>query len=429
MQKLTILLLMITFPCIGFSGPVKRTQVLLVPKSMMNSMGADAFKEIKKQTPEEKDTKINQHVQCIAERILKHTKDKTGVKQWETVVFRDKAVNAFALPSGKIGVYTGLMKVAENAEQLAAVIGHEVGHVIAQHGNERVSQGFLVQGSMVLLSGALGDKKSTKNKAIMGALGLGAQFGVLLPHSRTHESEADLIGLDLMAKAGFDPRESIQLWKNMGKAGGNQGPEFLSTHPSHKTRIKDLKSKMKKNLKHYERAVQSGKQHNCGKNPLAPKTASSASQPLPSVVVKKTTIAAQPSQPISCQPAPAKDLRHCNFSDQNLDNANFEKANIAGVSFKRASLKKARFDGAQCSRTEFSYIRARGASFERVKCKKAIFNKADLRNTRFHKSDLRQTNFRKANIKQARFRKADLRDSNIHLAKNRDQADFDRVRQ
>ncbi|MBF0279319.1 MAG: M48 family metalloprotease [SAR324 cluster bacterium] len=407
-----------------------RTQVLLVPKAMMNSMGTDAFKDIKKKTTQETDPQINQHVKCIAQRIVKYAKDKTGVKNWEVVVFREKTVNAFALPSGKIGVYTGLMEVAENADQLAAVMGHEVGHVTAQHGNERVSQGFLVQGGLAVLSGVLGDKSSPQNKAVMGALGLGAQYGVLLPHSRTHESEADLIGLDLMARAGFDPRESAQLWKNMGKGGGKQGPEFLSTHPSHKTRIKDLNSDMKKPLKHYQKLLRSGKQHNCGVNPFHPEIPLTWKKDMAAqAAVTPPPTLQSPVRSATCQPAPGQDFRHCDFSNRNLDGADFRNADIAGVSFKKASLKNARFEKANCRRTDFSHSKAIGARFDDVACHKANFSKADLRNAHFIKAYLQQANFRKSDIEDVNFKKADLRESNIHLSRNRSKANFEKARQ
>lgn len=404
------------------AGPVKRNRILLVPNSMMNSMGTSAFEDIKKSTPKETDPKINQHIQCIVSNILKYTKDRTGVKRWETVVFRDNAVNAFALPSGKIGVYTGLMRVAETADQLAAVLGHEVGHVIAEHGNERVSQGFLVQGGLGLLSSVIGDKGSKKNQMLMGALGLGAQFGVLLPHSRIHESESDLIGLELMAKAGFDPRASVQLWKNMGKAsGGKQPPEFMSTHPSHKTRIKDLNSNMKAAMGHYEKARQRGQIPNCGVNPFNPNAV--AALPAPEITVPKPVFKSQ-----SCKPQPGKDLTLCDFSRQNLDGANFNGADISGVSFKGASLQGANLENTQCHRADFSHTKARKALFNKAQCKDANFNKADLRKTQFKSANLKRAKFRKANIENANFRKADLRDTNINLALNRSSANMDRVR-
>ncbi len=157
-----------------------------------------------------------------------------------------------------------MLKIAENADQLAAVIGHEVGHVIASHGNERVSAQFATQNGLALIDALTSDKDPQTRGLLMGALGLGTQVGVLLPHSRTHETEADKIGLDLMSKAGFDPNQSVKLWENMKKASGGQAPpEFLSTHPSNTTRIKDLKKRMPQAIGFQKEAKSSGKHPNC----------------------------------------------------------------------------------------------------------------------------------------------------------------------
>ncbi|MGD8875104.1 MAG: M48 family metallopeptidase, partial [Gammaproteobacteria bacterium] len=188
------------------------------------------------------------------------TREVSG--NWEVVVFNDSDANAFALPGGKIGVYTGLLKVAENQDQLATVIGHEVAHVLARHSNERVSQKFAVEQGLSLIS-AIANPQSGTGQTLMGLLGVGAQYGVLMPYSRIQESEADILGLDLMARAGFDPRESTRLWINMGRAGGGQPPEFLSTHPSHSTRISDLNAHMPVALQLQSRARQQGKRPVC----------------------------------------------------------------------------------------------------------------------------------------------------------------------
>lgn len=151
----------------------------------------------------------------MANAITAVAVDHTGVASWEVVVFRDNSANAFALPGGKIGVHTGMLKVATSADQLAAVLGHEVGHVIARHGAERVSQAMAAQAGLLVTDLLL---ETNRNRGtIMAALGLGAQFGVILPHGRKQESESDDIGQQLMAMAGFDPRESVQLWRNMQK--------------------------------------------------------------------------------------------------------------------------------------------------------------------------------------------------------------------
>jgi predicted Zn-dependent protease len=185
---------------------------------------------------------------------------------WDVVVFKDDDANAFALPGGKIGVNSGLLKVAKTPDQLAAVIGHEVSHVIANHSNERVSTAFATESGLQLAS-ALAGAASPTQQQLFGLLGVGiAQFGVLLPFSRTQESEADAVGLDLMASAGFDPRQSIDLWRNMAAAGGGaRPPEFLSTHPGHETRIHNLEARLPHALPIYEQAVKAGKRPSCGR--------------------------------------------------------------------------------------------------------------------------------------------------------------------
>jgi predicted Zn-dependent protease len=177
------------------------------------------------------------------------------------VVFNDKAANAFALPGGKIGVYTGLLQVAQTQDQLAAVIGHEVAHVTAQHANERVSTAFAAEAGLNVVDAIYGGTSSGRNA--MALLGLGTQVGVLMPFGRAQESEADLLGLDLMARVGFDPREAVTLWQNMARSGGGAPPEFLSTHPSHATRIEDLQKRMPEALKLYDAARVAGRKPKC----------------------------------------------------------------------------------------------------------------------------------------------------------------------
>ncbi len=244
------------------TSPTGRKQFLLVPDSQMNQVGATGFQDLKKQTPQESDPSINNYVKCVAKAVAAEADDKTGVKDWEVVVFRDPTANAFALPGGKIGVHTGLLPVAKTPGQLAAVLGHEVGHVVARHGNERVSQGVVLGVGQTIL--AKMTESSESRNLILGLAGAGAVVGVVLPFGRTQESESDVVGLDLMARAGFDPRESVELWKNMtAAAGGSSPPEFLSTHPSGSTRIDNLNSHMKDALATYERAKAAGKNPGC----------------------------------------------------------------------------------------------------------------------------------------------------------------------
>ncbi|GEA59472.1 M48 family metallopeptidase [Vibrio comitans] len=224
------------------TSPTGRNQVILFSDNQMSDLGSQSFEEMKTELTISQDTKTNAYVQCVTNAILEYVPIQGSFTQWEVVIFDSEQVNAFALPGGKIGVYTGLLNVAVNQDQLATVIGHEIAHVLADHSNERMSQAQLANTGMQLSNIALANQ-DYRNE-IMALMGVGVQYGVLLPYGRTQESEADIVGLELMAKAGFDPYQSVDLWKNMAKAsGGNQPPELLSTHPSHDTRIKDLTTK------------------------------------------------------------------------------------------------------------------------------------------------------------------------------------------
>ncbi|MCI0400735.1 MAG: M48 family metallopeptidase [Gammaproteobacteria bacterium] len=238
------------------TSPLGRQQLVLVSDSQMNEMGLQAFEAIKEEKPIDTDPHTNAYVRCVANAIT----DEVG-GDWEVVVFEDDTPNAFALPGRKIGVQYGLLEVAQNQDQLATVIGHEVAHVLAKHGNERVSQQLAVQTGLSVASAV--SPHTASGQALMAALGVGAQYGILLPYSRVQESEADLYGLDLMAKAGFDPKESVALWVNMTNAGGGQPPEFLSTHPSHDTRIHDLEEHIPEAEKLRDQAHARGKNPQC----------------------------------------------------------------------------------------------------------------------------------------------------------------------
>lgn len=257
----TALLIVLVAGCA--TSPTGRSQIMLVPDSQMNAMGSQSFQQMKGRTPVESDPATNRYVQCVAMAVAREAQEQTSVSDWEVVVFRDKTANAFALPGGKIGVHTGILLVAKTPGQLGAVLGHEVGHVIARHGNERVSQGLVTQGGLGALDAIVANHP--QHGTMMALLGLGAQYGVLLPYSRTQESEADKIGLDLMARAGFDPHESVELWKNMSAAGGGQPPQFLSTHPSHETRIAALQAGIPDAMAAYEKARASGRNPGCAR--------------------------------------------------------------------------------------------------------------------------------------------------------------------
>ncbi|MCK4840308.1 MAG: M48 family metallopeptidase [Methylococcales bacterium] len=242
------------------TSPTGRSQFIYMSDTQMNQMGLQAFDDLKKQKPQTKNTRYNQFAHCVADAITHETGG-----EWEVVIFEDDSLNAFALPAKKIGIHTGLIKLVDNQDQLATIIGHEIAHVLAKHSNERLSQKTAVSQGVALV-GAISNPSSTLGQLGLGALGLGAQYGIILPFSRTHESEADIIGLDLMAKAGFDPRQSINLWQKMAQASkGQQSAEFMSTHPSHSTRIKELSEHMPKAMKFYQQAQAITKRPNCRK--------------------------------------------------------------------------------------------------------------------------------------------------------------------
>lgn len=227
------------------TSPTGRNQVLLFSDQQLNEMGNQAFSGMKEELKISNKPVQNRYVECVADTLTALVPATVYNGQWEVVVFDDEQVNAFALPGGKIGVYTGLLDVAENQHQLAAVIGHEIGHVIAEHGNERMSQSTLINMGTQAVGQVLAANEVSQTGPIMAAIGLGMQVGVQLPFSRTHESEADLIGLTLMAQAGFDPRQSVNLWQNMDAASaGQRPPELLSTHPAPDSRISNLQANM-----------------------------------------------------------------------------------------------------------------------------------------------------------------------------------------
>jgi predicted Zn-dependent protease len=242
------------------TSPSGRRQLMLLPAEQIDAMGVEAFEQLKREAVIEEAPGVNHYVTCVTEAVLKAF--DTGGQQWEVVVFRDEDMNAFALPGAKVGVYTGLLAAADNQHRLATVIGHEIAHVLAQHGNERVSQEFAVQQGLELIQ-AVSQVESQMGQTVMGLLGVGAQVGILLPYSRVQEGEADKLGLELMARAGFDPRESVALWENMAQMSEEESLEFLSTHPSHTTRISDLNSMMSYAMQLYQQAQSEGRRPQC----------------------------------------------------------------------------------------------------------------------------------------------------------------------
>ncbi|MGQ7249572.1 M48 family metallopeptidase [Halomonas sp. V046] len=226
--------------------PTGRSQIALVPDVMMADIGRQAFDQRRAAAPTLGDAKTKARVQCIANALADSAETTypgaTQPQRWQVVVFEDASPNAFALPGGGIGVHTGMLDVAETPAQLAAVIGHEMGHVLANHGNERLTQKLGL--SAVMLVVGLMSEGEVGHESLMQALGLGTQLGIALPFSRAHEQEADQMGLAIMANAGFDPEQSVRLWQNMAAISSGQPPELLSTHPAHASRIDGLRRHM-----------------------------------------------------------------------------------------------------------------------------------------------------------------------------------------
>lgn len=255
MRKFSIFIVVALLTACAVS-PTGRPQLKLFPDAEIAQMGAASYQKIKQETPIERSRSINNYVACVSNSI---TQIVGG--SWEVTVFAQDQANAFALPGGKIGVYTGLLNVANGQAQLATVVGHEVAHVLADHGNSRVSTQFATQTAVQLASSVAGG--GVGGQLAMAALGAGAQVGVLLPFSRGQEGEADILGLNLMARAGFDPRQSVALWQNMQRQGGSQS-SFLSTHPSEGDRIKALQQHMPEALQIYNQARAAGRRPSCG---------------------------------------------------------------------------------------------------------------------------------------------------------------------
>ena len=224
---------------------------------------ARAFAEMKAGMPLVTDRATIDYVACVANAVIAVLEPPYSDLPWEMAIFDEEAVNAFAMPGGKIGVMRGILKAAQNQDQLAAVLGHEVAHVTARHSAERASRavfsGVGIQVAAVLLGGGHSGATYTAYEA----LNAGAALGIMLPFNRKQESEADVIGLEYMARAGFDPRASVPLWQNMGDENKDKPPEFLSTHPSNETRIDGLVSQFGKTLALYNEAKANGRNPNC----------------------------------------------------------------------------------------------------------------------------------------------------------------------
>lgn len=243
-SRLAVLAVMCLTGCAGSTG----LGLDLVPDDKVQAMGVQAWQTIRAETPASTNTEYQRRAEQVAAKLLRA--DNQDPSQWDVVVFKSPEANAFALPGRKIGVYEGMMRLAESDGELAAVIGHEIGHVDARHPSERLSSEMATQAGIDIASSLLGATSGTDPRLVAGILGAGAQYGVLLPYSRNQEHEADSLGLGTMAKAGYDPHQAVTLWQKMSQAGA-QAPTFLSTHPAPAERIRQLEARMPEAMRLY----------------------------------------------------------------------------------------------------------------------------------------------------------------------------------
>jgi predicted Zn-dependent protease len=245
--------------CTTVSG-TGRSQLNMMSPSQEKELGASAYAEmlgepgvktIGSGADYDRVQRVGGRITAASARL--HPKAVQGFEWQWTVIDDDKTVNAWALPGGKSAVYTGMLRMAKSDDELAVVMGHEASHAIARHGGERISSGIALEAALTGAGFALSGLEPAEQTAVMGALGVGSQYGVALPWSRMQESEADELGLFIAADAGYDPRAAIPLWQRMGESGGGT-PEFMSTHPSEGTRIQRLNKLMPQAMKRYEAA-------------------------------------------------------------------------------------------------------------------------------------------------------------------------------
>ena len=251
--------------CATTTSPTGRTQYVgAVSQDQLNQLGAQAFTQMKSEQ-RLAGGQQSSYLSCVVNALVRELPAEQRQIAWEAAVFVDDNPNAFALPGGKVGVNTGLFNVARDQHQLAAVVAHEIGHVIARHHDERITRQYGAAGALQVVGSLLGARygEGIGNAAMQGG-SIAAQAGFLLPGSRAQETEADVVGQDLMAQAGFDPRKAVDLWQNMIAAGGSRPPQWLSTHPNPESRISELQARATGLMPVYEQARAAGRRPACG---------------------------------------------------------------------------------------------------------------------------------------------------------------------
>ena len=252
--------------CATTTSPTGRRQYVgAVSQQQLNQLGAQAFAEAKAKTPQSSDARQTGYVRCVVNAVVAQLPPAQRNVGWETALFVGDQPNAFALPGGKVGIYTGIFRVARNQDQLATVIAHEIGHVVSNHHDERITRQLGAQTALGIGGALLGSRVGAAAAQTAGQLG-GAllQSTFLLPGSRQQESEADVVGQRLMAEAGFNPEQSVALWENMIAASGSRTPEWLSTHPDPRARIGELRARASGLMPVYQQARAAGRRPACG---------------------------------------------------------------------------------------------------------------------------------------------------------------------
>jgi predicted Zn-dependent protease len=252
MRRAAIALVMLVLVACQTAPITGRSQLLLFPEGAELQMGLDSYQQILQKAKVSTDPRLNEQVTRVGRRIAEAT--GRADYQWEFKVIEDPQANAFCLPGGKVAVYTGILPITRDDAGLAAVLAHEIAHAVARHGGERLSQRMAVEGLTLAGTQALLAGRDARIVQLVGAaLGAGTTVGLLLPWSRSQESEADYLGLIYMAKAGYHPGAARDLWVRMGEAsGGSRQPEFLSTHPSPATRVSQIEAWIPEALQHYQ---------------------------------------------------------------------------------------------------------------------------------------------------------------------------------
>jgi predicted Zn-dependent protease len=260
MKKIVFLLLVLAVGC-AVAPITGRKQLVVIPADQINSLSAQSYAQVLKENKVSNNQQYLNSVRSVGkkltqavERYMQQNNLQAALQgmQWQYTVLESKEVNAWCMPGGQIAFYEGIMPICADENGIAVVMGHEIAHAIAQHGNERMSQQLALQLGGVALSEALSSKSETTQQIAMAAFGAGSALGVILPYSRTHEYEADELGLYFMAMAGFDPRTAPPFWERMVSHGGARPPEFLSTHPDPAARIKAMNRNMNKAMQYYQ---------------------------------------------------------------------------------------------------------------------------------------------------------------------------------